>query len=222
MPLTLSDFKSQVSDEINQGDRLDSLIAGALRRAGQWFERNYTFLYMERFVQINVDVSEDNARFVPWPTPFIKKLNFVRMYSAASSTAVVPTYTYLVPIDPQRVSDVRSDSPSGYWLSGTDDLDVGGYLVLDQIGSDDLVLEAHYARRSEWPTADADRHWLFDHGEDALLAKTMMNMAPSANEPDWLRAYQSMLDMGIKSMIDSDVDMRASGDFGGYKMVYGP
>lgn len=219
--MLLGEFHSAISDEINQDERLDTLIAGWTRRAARYLERNYSFLYMERFVEVVVNASAENARFVPWPAPVIKKLNFVRQpLSTVQSDSSVPTYKYLVPIDAQRQSTVESTQPNGYWITGSDDLDVGGYLVLDQIGDDDVTLQSHYVRFTDWPTADAGRAWLLENAEEVMIALTMQMMAPAAQEPDWIAAYQGMFDKGIKSMIDADVEMRSSGDYGGFKMVY--
>jgi hypothetical protein len=211
--MDLASFHQLISDEANQGDRLDSAIPTYVRRGARYIERNYNFLYMERFTQISVDVSVSQPRFVSWPSALIKKFDFIRFYSAEDEE-----YRFLLPVDPKDVRTIETDFPSGYWLSGSDD--GVGYLVLDQVPDENFDLETKTVRFTDWPTSTTATPYLINHGEAALVAATMMQMSAYAGEPDWMAQYQPILLAESKAMIDADVDARNAGDSAGFVMRF--
>lgn len=215
---TLSEFHTMVGDEINKGTRYDSVISRFVRRAGRFIERNYNFLYMERFAELDLDLSAANPRFIAFPSLLTKKINFVR-YPTVIGGSDNQGYIYLQKVDPIDVTAIEPESnPRGYWQTG--DETGSNFLVLDQIGTDELTFEVHYIDFSIWPTASTATHWLIDNAEDVLLAQTMRMMAPYANEPDWILAYKSMWEEGIRTLTMVDEEARNAGIADGYKMVY--
>lgn len=214
---TLAEFKAIVSAEANQGTRLDSYIPTVIKRAAKFIERNYNFLYMERFEELTLDLSAASPRFVPWPGDQTKKINFVRYGETVSGSDQI-RYVFLHHVDPIDILSVKSGSPQGYWQTG--DETGARFLVLDQIGTEDLTLEVHSVAYSTWPTADTAEHWLINHAEDVLLAQTMRMLSTYANEPDWFSAYKTMWTEGIRTLTIADEDARNSGTADGFKMVY--
>jgi len=215
---TLSEFTAMVSGEANQGTRLDSYIPNAIRRAAKLIERNYSFLYMERFLELDLDVSVANPRFVPFPGTATKKINFVR-YEQSFPSTTTRKYKFLSPVDPINIGTIEEgESPSAYWITG----DESGtrFLVLDQVGTENLTLEVHSVEYSTWPTADTATHWLLDNAEDAMLGKSMQLLAPYANEPDWMQFYNPMWEEGIRTLTMADEEARYAGTADGFKMVY--
>lgn len=215
---TLSEFTAMVSGEANQGTRLDSYIPNTIRRAARLIERNTDFLYMERFLELDLDVSVANPRFLPFPGVLTKKINFVR-YEQSFPSTTTRKYKYLASVDPINITTIEEgESPSAYWISG--DETGTRYLILDQVGTENMTLEVHSVEFSTWPTQSTATHWLFDNAEDALLAKSMQLLAPYANEPDWVSFYNPMWEEGIRTLTMSDEGARHAGTADGFKMVY--
>lgn len=215
---TLAEFHSMVGDEVNKGTRYDSVIPRFTRRAARFIERNYNFLYMERFAELDLDLSSPNPRFVAFPSEETKKVNFVR-YPRVIGGSNQQEYVYLSKVDPIDVVSIEPETrPRGYWQTG--DATGANFLVLDQVGTDELTFEVHYIEFSTWSTDTGSTHWLLNNAEDVMIAQTMRMMAPYANEPDWIMAYKAMWEEGIRTLTMVDEEARNAGTADGYKMVY--
>ena len=219
--MTLAEFHTQISEEINQGTRLDYLIPNYVRRAARLIEQDYTALYMERFAQMALDVSVDNPRFLSWPEenglPNIKALDFIRYTTATNSTDSLD-YVYLVMVEPTQIKSIETNVPQGYWLTGSPD--GSGYIVLDQVPDENMTLEAKWKAYTQWPTSDySSTPYLVRNSEMLLLAQTMLLMAPIAEEPDWLTRYAEIWKMSKNSHINADVELRNSGVAAGYVTI---
>ena len=225
MTLSVQNFYNQLSEEINQGTRLDTYLPRYVRRAVRQLERNYSLLYMERFSGVDLDVDAANARFLPWPSELTKKINFVRY--AASTDGTVTTaqnsnargWVYLQRCDPINVTSIETASPQAYWLTGGED---GlGYLVLDQVGTTDITFEIHWVQYTDWDSLlTTATHWLLNNAEDVLIAQTLQLLAGLADEPDWIPKYTKMRDEGIRTLLMADEEFRSSGEATGFAMVY--
>lgn len=213
--MNLGEMQAAISDEINQGSRLDTYIPTYLRMAARMIERNYSFLYMDRFTELQVDVDASNPRFIAWPLEegqsLLKSIGFLR-YAANGK------WNFLKPTDANLIKAEESqDSPSYYWLTGSPDGQ--GYIVLDQPGTTDLTLEFMYKSYTKWPTASTATSWLLNNAEDVLLAQSLILMSGLADEPGWVSKYRPMWEMGIKTIMDADEELKNSGDPQGYRTI---
>jgi hypothetical protein len=93
-------------------------------------------------------------------------------------------------------------------------------MVLYQVGDENFDLELKYVEYSEWPTTSIATPWLLQHAEDVMISLTMMLLAPLARETSWMQLYKPMFDLGIKTLVDADVEARNAGDPAGFQMVY--
>jgi hypothetical protein len=217
--MTLADFHTNISSIINQGTRLDAFIPMVVRQAARTIEQDYSYLYMDRFVEIVLDVSLSNPRFLTWPVQDgannMKRIQFIRYLGSGGSD---DEYTYLTKIDPEQVTEVTSDEPLGYWLTGTPD--GSGYIVLDQVGDTDITFELMYTSFTNWPTTTAGYSsttpWLVQNAELLLTAQTMLLFAPIAEEPDWLKTWQIPFQIAKTGLLNHDHELRYSGSPNGF------
>lgn len=216
---TRAEILAIIDGEVNQGTRLTSALPTYLRRAFIFMERNYNFLHMERFAEIQLDLSAENPRFLAFPSNRAKSVKFIRYRQANPTGSDQYNLIYLNSVDPITINTIEPASkPSAYWLTGSEEGQV--YAVLDQVGTENIDFETHYLEFSTFPATATAEHWLFTYAEDALVAKTMQMLAPYANEPDWIEAYQQQWDEGIRTLTLADEEARHSGPADGFKMVY--
>jgi hypothetical protein len=219
---TLGEFHTLIKNEANQGSRLDSYIPEATRRAARFLEVNYSFLYMERFQQAELDVSGANPKFLPFPGNSTKKVNFVRYTQRAGTDPLRAShYVYLNRVDPIDISVIEvNQNPTAYWLTG--DESGSRFLVLDRVPTTNLILEIHSVEYSTWPTNTSATNWLLENAEEAMIAKTMQRLARYAEEPEWVQFYAEPFEEGLRTVIMADEEARFAGTADGYKMVYRP
>jgi len=196
--MSLADFHSTVSSNVNKGTLHDAVIPAFVKQAGRWMERNYSFKYMERFVTFAIDPTSTYPRSIALPERF-KSFNFIRIINADGS------YSILNQVDPEDVISNDQATPTGYWLDGLD------YIWMDNTPSEIVNLEMSYIQYADWPVSPyIETPWLLENGEEILLAQTMMLMAPLLREPDLLTLYKAIRDEGLRTLTLADEELRSS------------
>lgn len=193
--MNLGEFHSEVSSFLKRGTALDSVIPTFVRQAARFLERNYNFLYMERFVETTVVAGD---RYIILPSTRVKQVNFFRWRDGEGEFSYLRTVN---PKDQLAWGDVR---PSGYWRDGS----VG--LVLDSVTDATLEGELQIVEMTDWPTNPNSEHWLIDNAEDVLLAQSMMIAATSQRDTAMYQVYLNARNEGLKTIIDSDIEARFS------------
>lgn len=194
---TLGEFHTLVAAEANKGTRLAAIIPGWVRRAATWLERNYSFTYMDRHVSFVLDPNASEPRIAPIDGT-VKSLNFIKRLDVDN-----PLRRYdLERVAPQDTDLIEEGPPTQYWLDGHQ------WLWFNRVPNVIYTFHMSYVAYSAWPVGAADEHWLLDYAEDALLAKTMLLMAPGQREPEWLQTYAGMYAEGLQTAITADSELK--------------
>lgn len=200
MPLTLAQFHSQISSIINEGTSADAFIPTAVRQAAMFFERNYSFKYMERFVTFTIDSSATNPRYLDFPLRFksFGDEGFFRILLEDGA------YGYLDQISAKQMDSLEEGRPDGFWFDGNQ------YLVLNKTPTEDYDCEMLYVQFSDWPTDYSQTPWLLEFGEEALLARSMKMLQPYVNSPKLNIDYKEIEEQGLRTMLIADEEWRRS------------
>lgn len=203
--MLLGEFHTLVRTTAKRLNSLDDLIPIATRQAARYIERNYTLQYMNRFVTFPLAADTD---CIPFPSSRLKKFNFVRI------TQDDGCYDYLTMKDPQEISRLGECQPKHFWLDAYD------HMFFDSAADVDYSVGMSFVEFSLWPTDDLATHWLLDHADDVLLARTIIGMAPQMRDPEMITNYGKLLDLGLKSLQDSELELH-DGPTRMEKMNYG-
>lgn len=192
--MNLGDFHSVISNEANKGSSFSDVIPAKVRQAARWVERNATLKYMERFVEASL-----SDRCWNFPTTRIKSIIFVRHLLENGK------YKQIIQVDPQQVVSIDEGIPDGFWIDGDD------HFWFDAFPSEgNLELELLLVEYSDWPTDLTKTHWLIDNAEDLLIAQTMILLAPTAREPEWIGMYTKSRDEALRTLLLADEELRQS------------
>lgn len=196
--MDLQTFHSEVSRAIARGTAYDGRIPAYARMAARYIERNYTFQYMNVLATFEIDADASEPRLITLPEK-MKKDTLVRLVLEDGC------YQNLQKIDPHQQHELLTEVPTGYFLSGDD------RIWLAQVPEEDYDAEIFYTRFTTWPTAVDATNWLLTNAEDVLLAQTMIYMAPLLRDPDAMKLWGEMLQMSMKSLLDSDFELEFTG-----------
>ena len=195
MATTLSDVMAHVKLEANKGSSLDAVLPTMVHRAIMEIERNYSLRYMKRYVRFTIFAGSEE------PGPYTQVQNcksviFVRVRNPRTTSGGY-TYSDLDKVDPQDVYAVTTGPLSGYWLDGNQ------WMWFDAIPGEDVTAEVYYnmySGRMEQTTA----YWLFDYALDAVIAQSMMQLAPYIRSQQIGQMYNGMYQQAIRSLLLAD------------------
>jgi len=196
---TLSDFYALISAEVNKGTRFDATIPQKVKQAVQFFERNYSFAYMEASLEYTISATANPARRADLPSRF--KLPIWHRYKKDDGSLI-----YLSQVSGEDVSKHEDKAPTGYWIEGR------SYIWFDNQTDEDLSAEFyHYAFSdyTSWSPA-TENLWLIDNAEALVIAQTMVYLAPTARESGWIEAYGGMVQTELNTTIRLDEDLRSA------------
>ena len=209
--MSLADFYSRVSAEINRGAAYDGDIPYYCRLAVRWIERNWSFTYMERFVRFSLKADATYPRSFSIP-PGLKDIRFVRLFPATLDTngdldisqtetgTAIPLYQ----VEPGEIKTIRTGVPEAFWRDGYE------YFWLDKVPAEDYIGQMTYYRYTEWPEDTSETPLLLEHGEDLLLARTIIQMAPRLRNPVLRDMYMPIFAEGLRTMIQADEELAQS------------
>lgn len=211
--MNVGEFKALVSTALNRGTSLDARIPGMVQLAVQWFERNYTFKYMERFKLLQVKA---NDRTILMPNNItVKGMKFLRFVDDTGQ------YAYVKKIEPEDSAGVGTSTETGkvpgkYWIVGNTTL------VFAAVPPEDLNGEAMWYEFTDFPKDQNDaKHFLIDTAADALLAQTLLNMSAFATrDARMAQAYKIMRDEALNTLTRSEDETKFAGEV--IEMEYRP
>lgn len=184
---TFAEFKVTVSDTLNRGTTLDTALDTRVRQAIRWFERLRKYSYMYEWTAFTIDASASpDPRLLTLPSR-VRSWDFFRIL-LGSGTAF--DYKRLRQINPLDVTRLEITRPEGFWFNSNIQI------VLSSTPKEDYSAEyAYWAYTDQDAIGDDDTHWLIDNAEDAVLARTMLLMAPYMREDTkFFQMYKALLD----------------------------
>lgn len=203
--MTLTELHAQISATLNKRDIFDAVIPNYVAQAAMWLERNYTFKYMERFVEFTLDPDVDNPRTITLPQE-AKKIHFIRRLADDGS------FYYPKLVDPSEVTSSTTAAPAGYWLDGT------CFIWFDNTPAEAYSMEMRYDAFTVWPTDYAEEPWLAKYGPDFLIAQTMIQFGPRIRDKGLIEEYRIQRADIVKTLTLADAELR-NGETSG-AMIY--
>jgi len=187
--MTLGEFHELLSSTIGRGTSQASSIPGFTRRAARWIERNNTFQYMRRWLELDVDASSKKPHVISIYNYTIKRLDSIRYVGDDERF-----HDLKGPINPKDRTTRIAGVPSAYWLDGTENI------VLDAIPDEDMEFELHAVMFTKWPTNEDVEHWLLSNAEDAMLGRAMMFAAFQNRDERLYNANKAMLMEALQTL----------------------
>lgn len=192
---TFADFQTSVREAVRRGNSLDIEIASASKRAVEFIERNYNLPYMRKVLTQN---ATDEVRITGEDGNYLKSVQYVRWANPCG-------WQRIVQIDPDQLLSAEGLWPAGYEHL-VENAGVGNtehVLKFDapfETATDVEILIFRFTRIDLTNPSDANI-WLVNNAEGALLARTMINMAPIMREPQVMQMYQMLWQEEQKTLI---------------------
>jgi hypothetical protein len=198
-------MKDALRDEANKGDDMipDSTLGRYIQNAVYFIEKNKELRYQEKFQKIPLEIPE----VVQYPytidlPPNIKALRGVRL---AIITTGAAEFRYLRKIAPEdAIGQSRGAWPCCYYTEAYDSL------WLDAIPKEPSVLELLCHKYSGVFT-DTDTSWLFEFGEQLVIAQAMTYMAPYLRSPELRGIYAPLVETELKTILTADEEFYYAG-----------
>lgn len=194
--MTITEFLDVVRAATLRGNALDSQIGYAFRQAVGFIERNYNFPYMRSIITQSVTtgvlLTGDEAKY-------LKAIQRVRWQDSSGN------WQSIVQIDPDQLVSDEGDNPSGYEYFETTDSTGAKTVTLtfDVAFEDATTVELLCYSYTEVDLGNPGNQgiWLINHAEDALLHRTMINLAPVLRDATVLQMYQQLWMESSKTLI---------------------
>lgn len=195
------DLFDAIEFEANKGTLFKQIIPEKVFQALRQIEQNWTYRWMEKIAELDIDPAGDDPRVITLPAG----LKLIRALKLDSNP--------LDELRPEEFDPLATGTPTGYfrqgnrviWLSSKPE--AGGHIS--------LVYDKFTMQEELDPEA---WHPILEHGGAALIATTMMLLAPTAREPSWLELYSSQATQGIHTLHVWDEESRIADNeviFGG-------
>jgi hypothetical protein len=192
-------FEALVTQHSGKPSLDATLRTSAVRQAVQFIERNWTLQYMKRFVTFSFDTASTEPRALTPPSR-PKSIKFVRIIKADG------TFHYIKRVNPRDVIGVEVKIPDGFWLDAFD------FIWFDNTPDQDYSAEMLYIQKTDWDgVQDNGTHWLIDNAEDTLLARAILQLAPSIREPKLIAWYDKLWQEGIRTLLLEDDETNYDG-----------
>lgn len=192
------DFYADVALEANKGTTLDEIIPLKTFAALRTLEQNASYRWNERLLVLEVDKNPENPHVLMAPKDLKSIIGIKVANESWGEDALV-----LEELPPQSFTFGEAKEPRGYWLQG-----------LRAIWFDAQLSPG--TKVSLWYNSFTDRqrmnpeleHPMLEHGYNALLAYTMMNLAAYCREPTWLESYGSIAQIAVTTLAIADEELR--------------
>ena len=199
--MNLGQFYREIDLETAKHGALMKNIPGATRRAIRFLEQNYSFEYMRQVVALTL-----TSREFAFPPTRYKKLEAIRRWYEGDDA--VRRYAAVPEVSPNDFCHLETDAhPNGYYKAAGK-LYFDGYQTTAPVTTLELfcVVYTDFDCLSE--TSD---HPLITSFESVLTPRVMMELGPTAREPDWITDYGALWQQNQQAMVQAQDDYDFSG-----------
>lgn len=201
--MTLDQFKVILRRAHKRGTALDADLDGAIRRAAQFVEQNYSLQYMRRRFDVTLGVGESTLEI---PDMRIKAVLGIRW-------DVLDTFgryqkAKKIDFDDIDYPSTRHDSstvPTEFYLDGEHTL------VFTTTTSEELTGEGMLERYSDFPIEGDEDHWLLNNAESLMLCESMMQLGIITRDDRSYAMYERNMQRAIQVMLNADYAARYAG-----------
>lgn len=208
--MNLGAFHTDISRTLRRGTSQDALIPDMVRRAARWLEENYSFDYMRKFGEVNLDPLAAEPERIDFPTDRVKSINFVR-FPTMTGVGISQAYSYIEQVSPEDVSSTDFGVISGYWLDSN-------AIVLDGIANQAIPLQYSWYEYTDWPVDGAATPRLLQIGEKALRHQTFVEFAGELKDARMGEHHNTELQKALSTMLRAQEEKR----IGSSKIVMRP
>lgn len=194
--MNITEFLDMVNRSVRRGDSLNTEIATAFVSAVRFIERNWNFHYMRRTLTQTVT---DSVSITGTDAATLKSIQQVRWQDDSG------VWYPIVQVDPDQIVSDVANFPEGYLYSESTD-DTGAKtitLTFDAPFAEATEVEviAHFFTQIDLNSPGNSGIWLLNHAEDAVLHRTMINMAPIMRDMQLLQMYNLMWQESQKTLM---------------------
>lgn len=201
-----AEFEALVSSAINRGTAYNSFIPGAARRAMNWFERNWDFFYMKSAAFQAVNSFSLNSQNLGTRIKKIYDLYFINDQVDPETGAPLRNRPIKV-ASPDIITYMQLGAPRWpefYYILNSSLSGFNEYTAIFGTstwpGSATIFWDKYDISDYDGLSAST-HHWLLTFGEDAMLAKTMLNLIPFIRQPEKQTFWQEQFTMALPTLI---------------------
>lgn len=187
------DLFDAIEFEANKGTLFKQIIPDKVFQALRQIEQNWTYRWMEKLAVVNIDPASDNPQVITLPAG-VKLIRALKLDGSP-----------LDEITPEEFNPDYTGTPTGYFRQG--DRVIWLSSKPTNGGKISVVYDKFTMPEEISPEIS---HPILEHGGAALLATTMMLLAPTAREPSWLELYQGQATQAIHTLHVWDEESRMS------------
>ncbi|MGI9610003.1 MAG: hypothetical protein ACR2NL_06885 [Acidimicrobiia bacterium] len=190
--MNLGELHSLVQRVVNRGTLYDADIITQTRIAARWLERNRSYRYMRKLCYVSLDAGDTE---VIYGDGFVKSVIFFRIQVEAQ-------WHYLTMRDPHDFANFGiPEEPKHYYL------EEDRRFILNVEPDKNYDGQIFLRKFTDWPvTALADvlttteTNWLLENADDALLARTLIQLSPIVRNARLIGEYSGLLSDSLKTL----------------------
>jgi hypothetical protein len=204
--MTLGEFKALLRTTLKRGTQFDTILQQQISMALTKMERNYTYLYMEQFRLLQVEIGQ---RIIDLPPNLlVKNIKMIRWINSDGS------YTKLEKTEPGQMAGLVSGVPYRYFLSGQ------SQIVFDATPTTQLVGEAILVQYSQLSSDETTEPRVLQIAPDVLLMETLRLFATVLRDPRMLDMQNILVEEGRNTLTRAEDEGRFSD--ANLSLVYSP
>jgi hypothetical protein len=201
--VTLANFHETVKGALRRGSSQDTIIPTFTRLAAKWLEQNYTFSYMWRTLEIELDPEADTPNFVEFDDE-VKVVEFMRVRYDSESDAS-SEFGYILAAPSREFTSIATGTPGYYWLENDG-------VWFDAVVDEATTVEMRAALYTDWPTDTSANPTLLRRYENVLLARTMIVAATHLKDNDMKATWADMFQNEISAALVAEEEGKRAED----------
>lgn len=194
--MDIAGFHDLVAEDLNEAADYSSRIVSATRQAVRWMERNNNFFYMRVAQSVDVPVGGQMI--------FSPRTKRIDIFKILLETVDDEDRYKILPRKRDYDFEIESEGEPEFYVQRSPYL---AYAYPKPIREyDGLAIGYMY---TDWDAlATTATHWLIDNGEDALLARTLLYLAPILKDREMVVDYREMLQESLVTLLNADDEHR--------------
>lgn len=163
--MTLATLHADVAAVLARGNSQAAKVPRWVRHSAAWLEQNYSFKYMEKHGEVELDPLAIAPNVLDLPNNRVKSVVLVQPFRV---TGTRKQLTKPLPkADRRDVLSIDMGNPSGWWQ-------VGNSLHFDGKPSQPFALDLVWQEYTDWPTEQDAQPDLLAKYENLLFAQTLV------------------------------------------------
>ena len=196
--MLLGDFKILLRRAHKRGAALDADLDGAIRRAANWVESNYTLSYMKRTFSVEVSAGDTEIELEDLNLKTVLGIRW-NVMDAYGKPQVCRKVEF------EDVDASLTGAPSQFYMDGE------RTLVFGQVIYETLTGAGRLTRFSDFPIEDDESHWLLRRAESLMLVQSMLELGIIARDDRSYQMFLSQREDQIRVLMNADYETSYAG-----------